>query len=177
MAGPIQFVRGGSGRGALKSRYGPGRLAFEVDAKDIARIRRKMERIKGKPLAEQTRKVLYAQADIVGSRARSTAPRGPTGHLRASIKVRAELERGVLSAAYFALVGGSIRNGVLVGPLHKIAPHRHLIISGHRIVTPGGRFTGRRTAPNPFMDRARRGIESAAGKAVMAEWMRLWRTG
>jgi len=171
MAGPIQFVRGGSGRGALKSRYG---FNFEIDQKDLARIRRKMERVKGKPLADQTKKALYAQADIVAGRARSAAPRGATGNLRRSIKVRAERNRGgALSAAF----GFGKRDGVLVGPMHNIAPHRHLIISGHRIVTPGGRFTGRRTAPNPFMDRARRGIESAAGKAVMAEWMRLWRTG
>ena len=39
----------------------------------------------------------------------------------------------------------------LVGPT---APHRSLVIAGHRIVTPGGRDTGRRTRPNPFVEAA-----------------------
>jgi hypothetical protein len=32
------------------------------------------------------------------------------------------------------------------------APHAHLVIPGHRIVTPGGRDTGRRSQAFPFVD-------------------------
>lgn len=60
-----------------------------------------------------------------------------TGNLSRSIKASKSRKRPGEASA------------VTVGP-H--APHRHLIIRGHRIVTPGGRDTGRRSRAFPFVD-------------------------
>ena len=95
------------------------------------------------------------------------APR-KTGTLRKSIKVRRERKFGGFAAAFG--ITTDYNTAVLVGPMHNIAPHRHLIISGHRIVTPGGRYTGRRTSPNPFMDRASDGIQKQAARRMQEFW-------
>lgn len=50
------------------------------------------------------------------------------------------------------------------------APHRHLLIRGHRIVTPGGRYTGRMTKANPYVDRAASGHERKAADIVRRIW-------
>jgi len=59
----------------------------------------------------------------------------------------------VRQSDWFALSGhdGRTIGTAIAGPN---APYRHLVIRGHRIVTPGGRDTGRRSRANPFVDRA-----------------------
>lgn len=44
------------------------------------------------------------------------------------------------------------------------AKHRHLVIRGHRIVTPGGRDTGQMSRANPFVDRT-----TDAGRFLIVE--------
>lgn len=131
-------------------------LSFEVDAKAIARIKRKLEKAQGKPLEEKMRRATLAAADLLVSPIRAAGPRNQTGLLRRTVRARAARKSfGVRSI------------GALVGPT---APHRHLIIRGHRIVTPGGRYTGRRTAPNPYVDRAAAGHERKAAEIVRRIW-------
>jgi hypothetical protein len=105
-----------------------------------------------------------AAGDLVAKRVQQAAPRR-TGRLRRAVKARPERRRG-------AFHGSS--TSVLVGPTMK-APHRHLVIRGHRIVTPGGRYLGRRTTANPFVDRAARGIGRQAAELVRKEWRLLLR--
>ena len=167
MAG-LQIVRGGSGRGAAKSRFG---FDFEVNQKDVARVRRKFERASGKSLHASMNRATLATGDLIASRVKQAAPRGATGNLRRSVNARNQRSRGVFGLT----IRGGHTTSVLVGPRHAIAPHRHLIIRGHRIVTPGGRFTGRRTAPNPFVDRVSRGFGPKAAALVMREWKDLYR--
>lgn len=63
-----------------------------------------------------------------------------TGALRGSVTARvARLRPGEMAAAS-------------VGPRSRRAPHRLLITHGHRIVTPGGRDTGRRVPADPWVD-------------------------
>lgn len=80
---------------------------------------------------------------------RAAAPVGPTGNLQRSVTAWVGRERV-----------GAAADGAGVGPL---APHRHLVIRPHRIVTPGKRDTGRRTTGNPFVDAA---VESNKDEAM-----------
>lgn len=169
MPTPIQYV--GRGGQALRtprasgaaSRYG---WSFQVNEKDVARIRRKFQRASGKSLYTSMQRANLAAGDLIAGRVKQAAPRR-TGALRAAVRARAERRKG------FGIRGNS--TAVLVGPTARKAPHRHLIIQGHRIVTPGGRFTGRRTAPNPFVDRAAKGFGPKAAALVMREWKTLLR--
>lgn len=67
------------------------------------------------------------------------------GPIKAATPVRSGRLRDRTKA--WAAKRGEIGAGV--GPL---APHRHLVIRPHRIVTPGGRDTGRMTSGNPYID-------------------------
>jgi hypothetical protein len=61
-----------------------------------------------------------------------------TGQLRKNISMRKRKP----TQGYIVRVGTKSR-----------APHHHLVAKGHRIVTPGGRDTGRRTEPRPFNEK------------------------
>lgn len=162
------------------SRYG---WKFEVDDKDIARIRRKFERASGKSLYTQLQRANLAAGDLLASRVKQAAPR-QTGRLRSAVTARPERRR--------TLRGSS--TVVLVGPTARKAPHRHLVIRGTGTrPTVGGRpssafraFDGRvyrreaipntgRMRPNPFVDRAARGFGPKAAALVMREWKTLLR--
>lgn len=135
------------------------RVTFDIDDRDVARVRKKFERASGRSLYVRLQRATLTVGDLIKRRVQSISPR-QTGYLRRSVKVR-PIRRG-----------GRSTTGVLVGP---VAPHRHLIIRGHRIVTPGGRFTGRRTQPNPYVDRAASGFERKAAELVRREWRSLLR--
>jgi hypothetical protein len=130
-------------------------VTFEVSAKDIARVRKRLERYKDKPLQEKLKSSTKLAADLVVPRIRAEGPPNKTGLLRRSVR----------SKTY----KGGLGIGAKAGPY---APHRHLIIRGHRIVTPGGRFTGRSTTPNPYVDRAASGFSKKAAELVKREWFR-----
>ena len=161
-------------------------LDFQVDARDVAAVRRKLQRASGLPLRKRMQRATLTAGDLVGRRVKAAAPRA-SGKLRRSVKTRLS-RRGDLT--------------VLVGPT---APHRHLVILGTRErpsvsgrsdnpwrVLPGragmgettrrgrslmgvnvrraGTFTTGRTRPNPFVDRAARGFERKAANLVRKEW-------
>lgn len=81
--------------------------------------------------------------------------------LVAPIKAEAPVFKGNLQGSVTAWTTSD--GGAGAGPL---APHRHLVIRDHRIVTPGGRDTGRRTTGNPFVDAAVESSKDAAMKVV-----------
>jgi hypothetical protein len=140
--------------------------SFTVDETDRKRVRKKLERASGKSLYVRMQKANKAVGDIVAQRARQAAPVGPTGNLKKSIAARVAKDRWTKKATTTVYVSPGVRKG----------PHRHLVIQGHRIVTPRTkRYLGRRTRANPFMDRARRGIEGKARDLVLSEWRQLLR--
>ena len=83
------------------------------------------------------------------------------GGLRASVKFKAGKTTLALSAA--AGVSQGIRYYV-IGPFGRGSSHRHLVISGHEIVghAPNLTRTGKRTTPNPFVERGRQASEGPA---------------
>ena len=137
---------------ARKSKF----LDFNIEPLDLKRVRRKLEQSSGKPLKVRMQRSTKQAADLMVPRIKPQAPK-QKGILRKSVKARS-------GKANFR---GRMTVDAFVGP---VAPHRHLIIQGHRIGTPGGRDTGRRTTPNPFVDRAKSGFERKAVELVAKEW-------
>lgn len=180
------------------------RAFFEVDKRDIERIHKKLERASGQPLHKQMERAQWAIADTVKSKIRAAAPKGRTGNLKKSIRARREkggawrrAGGGMIAAVVY---GKTWSNAILVGPVHAIAPHRHLVISGTRerpsdkpegsmrtrkgkkaLILPSGdlRFTGTFTTgtmkANPFVDRGSRGIQRQAADRIAREWRYLLR--
>lgn len=121
----------------------PGAVSFDLDEAALARITAKVERYRGLPLRQRMAKATLKGADLMVPYIKAEGPRNVTGHLRRKTRARPAKKR----------IGSTLQPtlGALAGPT---SPHRHLVIRGHRIVTRGGRDTGRRTQPNDYVDRA-----------------------
>jgi len=153
-------------------------LSVEIDAKAIARIRRKLEKVQGKSLYVKMQRATLAAADLLVKPIRAAGPPNKTGLLRRSVRARTAKKR----------IGSSLvpSTGALVGPT---APHRHLVIRGTserpsvgtrpsspwrkmpdgHVIRAGTFTTGRMTA-NPYVDRAARGHERQAAEIVRRIW-------
>jgi len=170
-------------------------LDFDIDDKDVARVRAKFKRASGLSLYTRLQRATLTAGDLLARRMKAASPRA-RGVLRRSIKVR-PMRRA-----------GRSTTGVLVGPT---APHRHLVIQGTKErpstssrsgnpwrVLPGiasrgqttrrgrtglagvnvrraGTFTTGRMKPNPFVDRTAQGFERKAAELVRREWRALLR--
>ena len=108
---------------------------IELDQKALARVTKKLHGLDSQGIADKLNKGTLAALRIILPSVRAAAPRR-TGTLAKSIKV------------------GNARNGEKGAVLAPHTRYRHLVIRPHRIVTPGGRDTGRRTTGNPFIDTA-----------------------
>ena len=109
-----------------------------LDQRAMDRAIKRLKRYEGRELQKRAQQAYLEGARLmVGPMRRAGRYQDKTGTLRRSIKARRpRLRPGEMAVA-------------AAGPT---ARHRHLIIRGHRIVTPGGRDTGRRTQPDPFVD-------------------------
>lgn len=119
----------------------PISVKVSVDQRELDRAVKRLERYAGRPLHERARRAYLETARLGVRPIRAASPR-VSGSLRASVRAR-------------SLTGPRLRPGEMaaasVGPRK---PHRHLVTQGHRIVTRGGRDTGRRSRADPFVDRA-----------------------
>lgn len=117
-------------------------ISATLDQKAMARADKRLAGYMGKPLQRRAQQAYIEGARLMVGPARQqirAAGLRKTGRFQRSVKARRPRQRaGEMAAAS-------------VGPT---APHRHLLIRGHRIVTPGGRDTGRRTVAHPVVDRA-----------------------
>lgn len=120
------------------------RISATVDAKAIERADKRLARYQGKPLQKRAERA-YVEAVRLGvGPIRSLTPVGRTGNLQRSVAAaKVRLRPGEMAAATVGPRPGRRKGG-----------HRHLVISGHRIVTHEGRDTGERVAGNPFVDAA-----------------------
>ncbi|HET7128929.1 MAG TPA: hypothetical protein VFJ93_07635 [Gaiellaceae bacterium] len=107
----------------------------QFDQKSLDRMNKTLAKFEGKPLLDRLNKGTLAALKLLVPAVQAAAPIGPTGNLRRKVKA-AKSRTG--QGAY----------------LNSAAPEAHLVIRPHRIVTPGGRFTGRMTKGNPFIDNA-----------------------
>ena len=138
-----------------------GPITVKLDTRALKAFRKRVERYQGQPLERRLSLGVLEAARLLVPPVRANAPKGPTGNLRKSIRAGASSRRGgddlVTRASKGALVTA------YVGPSSRKAPHRHLVIRGHRIVTTTGRDTGRRSVANPFVDEA---VRSRQGEAL-----------
>ena len=155
---------------------------FEIDEKDLARIRKSAERASSKSLHDRMQLALLTQGDIIANKENRAAPRGPRHNLGRSHYARPE-KRGSIA--------------VLVGPGHdKRHPgyHAHLVISGTGIrpaVSPRKQSSPWRVLPvgnvrkaatlntgrmpkNPYIDRVISGVRPQVAAAMAKEWGALW---
>lgn len=115
-------------------------LRLEFDPKSVERARKTLDKYRDRALTEKMRRATLQVARMLVGPIKAASPRR-TGVLSNSVKASASRSSGAFGKAI----------GAQVGPT---APHRHLVIQPHRIVTPGGRDTGKRTTGNPFVDAA-----------------------
>lgn len=152
-----RFVKGsGSWTPSQHAAYAAGRaVEWELSEKDLARIRKRVERFRGLPLQQRMAKATLKGADLMVPYIRRAGPKDVTGFLRKSTRARPAKKR----------IGTALQPtlGALAGPT---APHRHLVIRGHRIVTRGGRDTGQQSRSNDYVDRVVRTHRQKVMKAV-----------
>lgn len=146
---PIRIAGGKSGRmGAYAS---GGVIQLQLDQKAVGRALARLENFRDEPLHIRMDKATKAAGALLVAPMQAAAPR-KTGRLRKSIASRTVRNRDKAVFAKGTTMALGADRVALVGPrASPWAPHRHLVIQGHRIVTRGGRDTGRRTAPNPFV--------------------------
>ena len=173
MVAPIRIVGGKTAAS--------GAFRLELDPKAIARAHRTMERYAGGPLMTRMNQGALNAARLMVGPAKAAAPLGPTGNLRKSIRAGTGNKgtytggvRGISKSKSFSFARvmaftpyGNAASAYLV-PGARRAPHRHLVIRGHRIVTPGGRDTGRRSRPNDFIAVVARRHQAAAIREMHA---------
>ena len=127
-----------------------GVMRLELDQKAVARAHALMDRYRDKPLYTRMQKASLAAAKLIEGPMRQATPvshdKDP-GVMRRRTRARSARVR----TAY--VIGKGYRSKAsteaLVGP---VTGYSHLVIRGHRIVTRGGRDTGRRTRANPYVD-------------------------
>lgn len=129
----------------------PQTVEWSMSPKELAAFEKRLERFRDLPLRHRMAKGTLAAAQYLARPVRADAPVGRTGKLKKSIRARQTKASGL--GTRYATLGAS------VGPT---APHRHLVIRPHRIVTHKGRDTGRKSRANAFVDRAVHGNEARA---------------
>jgi len=112
----------------------PFQPGVRVEGMDVAL--RLLQKYGPREIEKDARRASMAGAKVAAALIRQAAPVGKTKKLRGSVRAKAG------RSGYAAAVAG------------PRAPHRHLVIRGHRIVTRSGVDTGRRSRSNPFVDRA-----------------------
>lgn len=148
-------------------------ISVKLDTRALNAFKKRVDRYQGKSLRYRMDRGVYEGGKILVPSVRKAAPKGPTGNLKKSVgafRVKGgpsvkRLASGRASSAVFASTQGQLTQ-VYVGPGARTAPHRHLVIRGHRIVTPGGRDTGRSTTGNPFVDEAVKPRQAEALRVV-----------
>ncbi len=138
-------------------------LDFQISQKDIDKIKLRMEQLRGAPLEKRLQKGTLIAAQMLARYIRADTPVGPTGYLRRSVKAATSRHR--YGAKYVSSLGA------WAGPT---APHRNLVIRGHRDVThrPARLDTGFRSRANPFVDAAAKPHVSDALRMVSEELFR-----
>lgn len=116
-------------------------LSAEISPRQIAAVRKRFDNNRGKPLQVRLGIATRKAADLMRTPVRAGAP-ARTGAFRRSVKSRTIKPVGPLEVA-----------GASVGPS---VWYKLMVIRGHRIVTPGGRYLGRSTRGNDFMDVVKR---------------------
>lgn len=128
-----------------------------VAIEGVDRLLARLGEIEHKGVRKVMLKALVEGAKPLRSAIRGAAPKGETGNLRGGVRYKASRK----STAQRSLA-------YMVGPFGRGTAHRHLVVGGHEIVghAPSLTRTGKRTRPDPFVERGRAAAESQAFAAV-----------
>ena len=119
----------------------------KLDERSYQRALKRLEKYEGRKFTQRMEAAYLAGARLTVSPMRRRAPKR-TGLLGRKVSTR----KARPPSGYFVRVGTKSR-----------APHAGLVAKGHRIVTPGGRDTGRRARANPFVQET---ISSYEGRVI-----------
>lgn len=152
----------------------PVSVQITVNPRDIARISKRLSKWQGKPLEQRMDKAIRAGLSLMVRPIRAKAPqpgherapRDATGQLAGSVQVW-KLRKRVGEVAAYAVGPRGGRSKTL-----KIAPHRHLVIRGHRMVTHAGAQVGF-VQGNPFVDEAVGSMEPSVRAFISEQITRL----
>ena len=117
-------------------------IRITVDERALERAIKRLDKYQGRALSQRAQKAYLEGARLMVRPIQgqiSAAGLVQTRRFLRSVKARKPRLRG---------------NEMAVASVGPVDAKRHLLIRGHRIVTPGGRYTGRRTQPNPVVDDA-----------------------
>lgn len=141
MAAPIRIVGGRAASGSFR---------LELDERSLARGYKLLDHYRDAPLRTRMQKATLAAARVLEGPIRQATPVShddDPGQMRKSVRARSARVRTSF------VIGKGWRSRAsteaLVGPRDKKS---HLVIRSHRIVTRGGRDTGRRSRANPYVD-------------------------
>ena len=115
----------------------------KLDERSYQAALKRLEKYEGRKFTQRMEAAYRTGTQLTVSPMRRRAPK-KTGLLAGKISVRKRRP----PTGYFIQIGSKSR-----------APHAGLVSKGHRIVTPGGRDTGRRARANPFVEETISGYE------------------
>lgn len=118
-------------------------LTATLDQRSYDRAMARLAKYEGRPFKTRMEAAFLAGTRLAVSPMKRSAPRR-SGLLSRKVSTRKRKP----PMGYFVQTGTKSR-----------APHAGLVAKGHRIVTPGGRDTGRRTAGHPFVEQTISGYE------------------
>ena len=148
-------------------------FSVTVEVPNLLQTQARLEELGVVKVPVAMRKVIVAGAKPMKAAIQAETPIGSpsinslsfSGDLLRSVKYKSGKTTKVLAA----IAGARSQIAYyMVGPFGKGSAHRHLVIAGHEIVghEPNLVHTGRRTTPNPFVDRGRQAAEGPAVAAI-----------
>ncbi len=117
-------------------------LRVTVDQRALERALKRLDKYQGRLLHQRAQKAYLEGARLM--------VRPIQAHITAAGLVKTQRFRRSVKARRPRLQG----NEMAVASVGPVDAKRHLLIRGHRIVTRGGRDTGRHTQPRPVVDEA-----------------------
>lgn len=148
-------------------------IALDLDERSIARGRKLLDHYRDAPLRTRMQKATLAAAKVLEGPIRAATPvsrDSKPGQMKRSVRARSARVR----TSYVVGRGWRSRSSTeaVVGPRD---PKSHLVIRSHRIVTPGGRDTGRSTRPNPYVDQVSDRLQGRAVEEMREHIFDTWR--
>lgn len=125
-------------------------MQFEFKIEGLQELTKTIQDLSKSLDPDKSEPVILKGAKVIGAEVRGRAPKGPTGNLKKSVKVKT-LKRFSSKQPAPAIVAID----------RKKAPHAHLVEYGHALVR-GGKVIGHVPA-HPFF---RPGIDAKAGEAL-----------
>jgi len=152
----------------------PG-FSVTVEVTNLLELQARLEALGVVKIPQAMRKVLVAGAKPIKTAIQNETPIGEYTNVKEN-SWPGDLLRGVRfksgrgTKALAKAVGAQSISYYVIGPFGKGTAHRHLVISGHEIVghAPNLTRTGKRTTPNPFVQRGRQASEGTALSAINA---------